>query len=87
MATRLISSAVGIVIAVLVLIFHDTFVLNLAVAAISAIMVYEVLNAVKCFDFYFISLPSMLYAGLLPFFVTTSYSFLVTFIYVVCIFQ
>ncbi|MGN0613494.1 MAG: phosphatidate cytidylyltransferase, partial [Porcipelethomonas sp.] len=85
-ATRLISSAVGIVIAVLVLIFHDTFVLNLAIAAISAIMVYEVLNAVKCFNYYLLSLPSVLYAALLPFFVTTSYSFLVTFIYVVCIF-
>lgn len=86
MVTRLISSAVGIVIAVLVLIFHDTFVLNVAIGAISAIMIYELLNAIKCFNTYVISFPSMLYAAVLPFFITTQYSFLVTFIYLMCVF-
>lgn len=86
MVTRLISSAVGIVIAVLVLIFHDTYVLNAAIGVISAIMIYELLNAIKSFKIYVISFPSILYAAVLPFFVTTKYSFLVTFIYVMCVF-
>ncbi len=87
MLTRIISSAVGIVIAVLVLWFHDTFVLNLAIGAISAIMLYELLNAVKCFKIYIISFPSLLYAVLMPFFVRTKYVFLVSFIYVILIFS
>ena len=87
MLTRIISSAVGIVIAVIVLWFHDTFVLNLAIGLISAIMLYELLNAVRCFKIYIISLPSLLYAVLLPFLVTTKYSFMASFIYVILVFM
>ncbi len=86
MVTRLISSAVGIVIAVLVLIFHDTYVLNASIGVISAIMIYELLNAIKCFKIYVISFPSILYATVLPFFITTKYSFIVTFIYIMVVF-
>ncbi|MBE6844646.1 MAG: phosphatidate cytidylyltransferase [Ruminococcus sp.] len=87
MLTRIISSAVGIVIAVVVLILHDTFVLNLAIGAISAIMLYELLNAVKCFKIYIISFPSMIYALALPFLVRTKYVFLATFVYVIFVFM
>lgn len=47
MLTRIISGAVGIVLLVGILIFHDTIVLPIAVAAIIAIMLYELLRAVQ----------------------------------------
>ncbi len=87
MLTRIISAAVGIVIAIVVLILHDTFVLNLAIGLISAVMVYELLNAVKCFRIYILSFPSMLYAVLLPFLVRTEYVFLASFVYVILAFS
>ncbi|MBQ3566563.1 MAG: phosphatidate cytidylyltransferase [Oscillospiraceae bacterium] len=87
MLTRIISAAVGIVIAIVVLILHDTFVLNLAIGLISAVMVYELLNAVRCFKIYILSFPSMLYAVLLPFLVRTEYVFLASFVYVILAFS
>ncbi len=47
MLTRIISGAVGVVLLVGILIFHDTIVLPIAVAAIIAIMLYELLRAVQ----------------------------------------
>ena len=47
MLTRIISGAVGVAILVVVLFFHDTIVLPIAVAAMIAIMLYELLRAVK----------------------------------------
>ena len=47
MLTRIISGAVGVVILAAVLFFHDTIVLPIAVAAMIAIMLYELLRAVK----------------------------------------
>lgn len=47
MLTRIISGAVGVVILAAALLFHDTMVLPAAVAAIIAIMLYELLRAVK----------------------------------------
>lgn len=47
MLTRIISGAVGVVILAAVLFFHDTIVLPIAVAAIIAIMLYELLRAVQ----------------------------------------
>ncbi|MDD6060219.1 MAG: phosphatidate cytidylyltransferase [Ruminococcus sp.] len=47
MLTRIISGAVGVVILSAVLFFHDTIVLPIAVAAMIAIMLYELLRAVK----------------------------------------
>lgn len=48
MATRLISSGVGIVIGVLVMIFSDTIVLNLAIALICVGMLHELFHAEGC---------------------------------------
>ena len=56
MLTRIISGAVGIVIMAGILFFHDTIVLPIAVAAIIAVMLFELLRAVKlekCFPVYF----------------------------------
>lgn len=47
MLTRIISGAVGVVIMAVVLYFHNTIVLPIAVAVIIAIMLYELLRAVK----------------------------------------
>ncbi|MGN1114083.1 MAG: phosphatidate cytidylyltransferase [Oscillospiraceae bacterium] len=47
MTTRIISAAVALVIAVVVLILHNTFVLPLAVGALAAIAVFEMFRAMK----------------------------------------
>ncbi|MBR5681734.1 MAG: phosphatidate cytidylyltransferase [Ruminococcus sp.] len=47
MLTRIISGAVGVVLLSAVLFFHDTIVLPIAVAAIIAVMLFELLRAVK----------------------------------------
>ena len=47
MLTRIISGAVGVVLIGIVLFFHDTLVLPIAVAAIIAVMLFELLRAVK----------------------------------------
>ena len=49
-------------------------------------MIYEILNAVKSFSTYIISLPSILYGAVMPFLISTKYAFLATFVYVLCIF-
>lgn len=64
MKTRIISAAVAVVLAVIVLILHDTFVFPVAVAAISALAVFELLRAANCSSF---SAPCV---------VTVAYSFL-----------
>ena len=47
MLTRIISGAVGVVLLGAALFFHDTIVLPIAVAAIIAVMLFELLRAVK----------------------------------------
>ncbi|HOR22419.1 MAG TPA: hypothetical protein PLY43_06815, partial [Ruminococcus sp.] len=47
MLTRIISGAVGVLILAVVLFFHDTMVLPIAVAAMIGIMLFELLRAVK----------------------------------------
>ncbi len=52
MSIRIISAAVGIVIAVIVLFLHNTIVLPAVVAAIVSIMIFELFRAAKCENFY-----------------------------------
>ena len=47
MLTRIISGAVGVLLLGAILFFHDTIVLPIAVAAIIAVMLFELLRAVK----------------------------------------
>ncbi len=47
MLTRIISGAVGVALMVVVFIFHDTLFLPIAVAAMIAVMLFELLRAVK----------------------------------------
>lgn len=86
MATRIISAAVGIVIAVLVLFFHDTLVLNIALGLITAGMVFEVLKAGKCISDGIAVLPAVLYGFLYQFWASSKYGMLVTFLFVMIIF-
>lgn len=51
MKTRIISAAVAIVIAVIVLLLHKTVVLEIAVALLIAGMLYELFNATGCLKF------------------------------------
>lgn len=51
MLTRIISAAVAIVIAVIVLCFHNTIVLNIAVAALIEIALFELFRAEDCLKF------------------------------------
>ena len=58
MLTRIISGAVGVVILAVVLFFHNTIVLPIAVAAMIAVMLYELLRAVKmekCLSIFIVS--------------------------------
>lgn len=89
MAVRLLSSAIGIIIAVVILIFHDTIVLNFAIALISVIMVYEMLKAGRCIKLRLTCIPALLYAAVNPFIVTgdaAKYKFAVTFLVLTFIF-
>ena len=89
MAVRLLSSAIGIAIAVLILMLHNTVALNIAIALISAIMLFEVLRAGRCTKLRLTCIPAMIYALVNPFLVTGSalkYRFPVTFLIIACIF-
>jgi len=52
LAVRIISAAVGIVIAIIVLFLHNTVVLPLVVSAIVSIMLFELFRAAKCEKIY-----------------------------------
>lgn len=52
MTTRIISAAVAIVIAVIILALHNTFVFSIAIAAISAGAIYEILKATGYYSKY-----------------------------------
>jgi phosphatidate cytidylyltransferase len=53
MIKRLLSSFIGIVLAIGVLFVSDTIIFNIAVAIVSFIITYELLKADKCLDFKF----------------------------------
>lgn len=67
MVTRLISSAVGIIIALAVLFLHDTIVLPIAVALISVMILFELYRAVGCLSLRISTSIGFVYAAALPF--------------------
>ncbi len=69
MVTRIISAAVGIVVAILVLFLSNTPVYDLAVAAISLILMYELFAAGDCLKNKFHSIICFAFAGIMPFLV------------------
>lgn len=64
MMTRIISAAVAIVIAVIVLIFHNTFLFPLAIALLATIAIYEIFKATEHIKFKTQSIICMSYAFL-----------------------
>ncbi len=68
MKTRVISSLIGLVVLILVLLMFHTIVLNIAVAAISLIAVFELLCATGCKQYRVLFILAMTFAALVPFF-------------------
>lgn len=67
MLTRIISAAVAIVIAVVVLCFHNTIVLNIAVAALIAVALFELFKAEDCLKFKVSQVICYIFALTIPF--------------------
>lgn len=67
MLTRIISAAVAIVIAVAVLCFHNTIVLNIAVAALIAVALFEMFKAEDCLKFKVSQAVCYIFALTIPF--------------------
>lgn len=67
MLTRIISAAVAIVIAIIVLCFHNTIVLNLAVAALIEVALFELFRAEDCLRFKASQIVCYIFALAIPF--------------------
>lgn len=67
MLTRIISAAVAIVIAVVVLCFHNTIVLNIAIAALIAVALFELFRAEDCLKFKASQVTCYIFAFTIPF--------------------
>lgn len=63
---RLITSAIGLAIFAVWLLFFNTIALNIVLALLSVLLVYEVLSASKCAGNIFLTVISFFYALLLP---------------------
>lgn len=68
MKTRLITSAVGVVIALAVLFLHNTIVFYFAIAAVCIILLFELLRAANCIACKPLAGVSFAYGALVPFF-------------------
>lgn len=68
MATRILTAIVGCIIAVIVLFFANTVVLNIAISIVSMIIIYELFRAEKCQEFKLSFIVCTIYVGLMPFF-------------------
>ena len=78
MKQRIISSIVGIVILICVLLFYKTIILNIAMAIVSVIAVYELLLATKYVENNVLAATCLIFAVSVPFFRTFNvYKFLV----------
>ncbi len=66
MLTRILTGAVMLLVAIPVVIFSNTMVLEIAVALLSAIAVYEMMNCLGLKKNYFLSVPSYIMAVILP---------------------
>lgn len=89
MGTRLISAGVGIVIALVILFLHNTVVLNIAIAAIIVLMLFELFRAGRCLGLRLTCLPAFIYGAVMPFFVTggaAKYRFLVNILFIMFFF-
>lgn len=67
MKQRVISSAVGLVLLAVVLALFDTIVVNIVVALIALLAVYEMFSATGCWSFRPLSVPATIFAAAIPF--------------------
>ena len=67
MVTRLITAAIGVAIALIVLFLHNTPFFPLAAGVISAVALFELLRANKLLRYHLSSIAALSYAFLLPF--------------------
>ncbi len=68
MKTRIISSAVAIMIAVILLFLHNTIVFNIAISLLTAAMLFEIFSAQKCLQYKATTSICFVFALVMPFF-------------------
>lgn len=68
MVTRIISAVVATVLAVVVLLFHNTIVFYFAVSFLTVLMLYEIIHAVNCLKYKLTAGICFLFGLLTPFF-------------------
>jgi len=68
MKTRIISAAIAIAIAAIILLLHDTFIFYFTISILTMAMLYEIFSAQKCLQFKTTAIICFLFAGLMPFF-------------------
>ena len=67
MKQRVISSAVGLILLAVVLALFDTIVVNIVVALLAWLAVYEMFSATGCWNFRPLSIPATIFAIAIPF--------------------
>ncbi len=67
MLTRIITAIAGIVIGIIIVLLSDTIVLDIAVAALAVMIVYELLSNCKCLQYKIHSAVCFAFAAALPF--------------------
>ena len=67
MKQRIITASILILLAAPILIWSDTIVLNIAIALISAVGIYELLSATKYVQDHTLTVLSIIYAAAIPF--------------------
>lgn len=88
MKTRILSAVIGIPILIAVLFFYDTIVLNIAIAVICIVGVYEFLHSTKYVTNPVVLVVSMLLAGVIPFIrmpFMLDRTTLIVLVYIVCL--
>lgn len=85
MKQRLLTAAIGLPVLLLVLVFHKTLLMDVAVSVVSVLAVYELLTATKYLQHLPVTVLSLLFAACLPFvrrqFGITTFGYLVIPIY------
>lgn len=85
MKIRIISAIVAIILAAVILIFHNTIIFNIAIALFTIAMLFEIFSALKCLQFKITSAICFVFAGAMPIFLYKNwYSYRYAFL-VVCL--
>ena len=66
MKERLVTAGIGLIILVIWLFFFETIALNIVLAMLGVLIVYELLSATKCMENTFLLIVSFVYALAIP---------------------